>query len=791
MRDSELQRIYNQEIELAAASGKAWEEILRMAGQLYRYEFDNILMIHAQKPGATLAADYDTWKKVGRYVKRGSKGVAVFNSKVLPPGVHYVFDISDTGGRDSKLTWTLDDKNLTSYANFLIKEGQIEPFDTQNTQDCVKSLFVFTGTNVWVMIKEEFAERAMEFEAMVGERISGEAFEQGDDSFEEMSFATRFIYDSVMYEVASRCGFDLTLVQNDFEQIRNIHDEDLIYRLGCLVCDISCAALRQVARNFKQMEAERRLNYEHNSTRVQGSGRNLLPDHQPADGAGRGAEPTGQVRSDGAALSAGERASALQEPVPLRPSGAADAGRGDGGQPAARSADGALPEQEQARGPQLHHGDVEASRAGEAAGGGSGALAGGDEVSLEVKNELDELNSFGKKEEAGQFRQASFFDAKEDGKFTYTNPKHETTIPDEYIKQVLLRGTGFENGKRRVIEIMRTEVDAATRAKKIKEEYGCGGCSWPIDAYGLHGYDTFKSTGIRVQWREADGEHVGYLSWRAAEQRIGALLLTGEYAPEKPLAQSISREDDEGVLAAEVKSEEVDTADKVYDDYAIPDEVDELERIEKGEISDSEVVAAIEAEVAPEPAVTQISGWYPIYNARAASNYVEAPVHNESLQQAPIHQEPVQNEPTREEPSPKPPLHNHHINIFEKKYAGPKARFKWNLDAIKLLKQIESENRTATPEEQETLALYVGWGGLAQAFDSTNESWQSEYQQLKEALSEGEYAAARATVNNAFYTPSEVASVINRALVNFGFTGGDVLEPTKGIGTYIGTMPPT
>ena len=101
--DTKTSKLYDATIDEVTASGQAWKSICRLTGQLYRYEFDNILMVYKQRPRATLVADFDTWKKVGRYVRRGSRGIAIFPSRALKPGMRYVFDISDTGGRESVL----------------------------------------------------------------------------------------------------------------------------------------------------------------------------------------------------------------------------------------------------------------------------------------------------------------------------------------------------------------------------------------------------------------------------------------------------------------------------------------------------------------------------------------------------------------------------------------------------------------------------------------------------------------------------------------------------------------
>lgn len=120
---------------------------------------------------------------------------------------------------------------------------------------------------------------------------------------------------------------------------------------------------------------------------------------------------------------------------------------------------------------------------------------------------------------------------------------------------------------------------------------------------------------------------------------------------------------------------------------------------------------------------------------------------------------------------------------------GAKAKFRANVDAIKTLKTLEREKRPATAEEKETLSKYVGWGALAKAFDKDDPKWAAEYKELSELLTPQEYAQARSTVNDAFYTSPTVIDGIYEALGNFGFDGGNVLEPAMGIGNFFGRMP--
>ncbi|WP_333489828.1 helicase-related protein [Clostridium fessum] len=668
---------------------------------------------------------------------------------------------------------------------------------------------------------------------------------------------------------------------------------------------------------------------------------------------------------------------------------------------------------------------MEDKRAGEDAGRGSGTPSDSDAIPLEsddteLNRELDEINSLGVSKEA-EYTQASFFfdqngqasigtihtedennnqfmrqfeqdrKAALAGKYNYLNPKKSATVPGEYIKQVLMRGTGFIGGKGRVCKIFETEIDAGTRAKRIKAEYGQGGAGWPVDGLGLHGYDTFHGNGLRFQWRDEDGEVEGYVSWKDIEKELGVLILTGEYQPETPrideLAMDGLREDDE-VIDAEYREVQPEEAESEIDDYAIPDEPESYASNrdyvsakgmtpqetadEDRMVTQAEYGAEIEAETtekdpselqyitpidyakriaeldedlrdAAEILVTDCSCYTPFraflmdvvqsdfafmpnkldlirdialgtdnaerkaysnnkyglveYSIR--SGYVKISYKNrngvrkegaldwrelyeilsymvkqpfycgedqkkyyqEIKQKAdrdkmnPVYkrffdiedsvkanrletreraiangwetkidenghvvsddvvsvsvddiqadtesqetvdftpkQEPVQQVESLENEKnvAGQTKHNFHYNLWEMEKGGAKTRYQWNMDAIRTLKQIESENRLATPEEQKTLSKFVGWGGLSQAFDEENAGWSKEYKELKEMLSDEEYAAARATVNNAFYTSPEIAMCMNSALVQFGFRGGNVLEPSMGIGNFFGSMP--
>ena len=152
-----------------------------------------------------------------------------------------------------------------------------------------------------------------------------------------------------------------------------------------------------------------------------------------------------------------------------------------------------------------------------------------------------------------------------------------------------------------------------------------------------------------------------------------------------------------------------------------------------------------------------------------------------------------------EPPTPKPELHNFQITddhlgedvVTANAGFSPKAKFRMNMDAINLLKELEFDGRQATPEEQVILSKYVGWGGLADAFDETKDNWKNEFAELYATLSPEEYAAARSSTLNAHYTSPTVIKAIYEAVGNMGFETGNILEPSMGVGNFFGCLPET
>ena len=202
----------------------------------------------------------------------------------------------------------------------------------------------------------------------------------------------QLVYASVMYAVGTRCGFDLSVQEQDFSQIVNIKDEEIIYRLGSIVCDVSCSVLREFSRNLKAIESERRIGYVRRND-LQGSGWTALSADRDA-GRDGGSHEAGQIRKDGDELSKGERAGKIQDADEIREDVREDVSGRGGSESAVRPVRDAVSGKAQATESVIDNGDVEDKRAGEDAGRGSGTESDSDAIPLEsddteLNRELD------------------------------------------------------------------------------------------------------------------------------------------------------------------------------------------------------------------------------------------------------------------------------------------------------------------------------------------------------------------------------------------------------------------
>ena len=320
-----------------------------------------------------------------------------------------------------------------------------------------------------------------------------------------------------------------------------------------------------------------------------------------------------------------------------------------------------------------------------------------------------------------------------DQQFKVERPALSFITQDE-IDAVLRRGGITAGGRNRIYEYFMEHHDMKDAAEFLKNEYGTGG-----SAPGIPGADASDAShdakGLKLAKGKIGSPEVEVLlKWNKVAERVRQLIRT--------------------------------------DDYLSPEELEKYEeRQEAQRIADLE-----EAQQALEVEQTDVEQLDMQSEDGEASETVEQP---ESVEEV---------EPTEEMVTDILAV-NFRITDDELGQGTPKEKFRANIMAIQLLKKCEEENRNATPEEQEILSRYVGWGGLAEAFDETKAVWETEYLELKTVLTPEEYAAARASTLNAHYTQPIVIESMYQTLENLGFTKGNILEPSMGVGNFFGMLP--
>ena len=320
-----------------------------------------------------------------------------------------------------------------------------------------------------------------------------------------------------------------------------------------------------------------------------------------------------------------------------------------------------------------------------------------------------------------------------DQQFKVERPALSFITQDE-IDAVLRRGGITAGGRNRIYEYFMEHHDMKDAAEFLKNEYGTGG-----SAPGIPGADASDAShdakGLKLAKGKIGSPEVEVLlKWNKVAERVRQLIRT--------------------------------------DDYLSPEELEKYEeRQEAQRIADLE-----EAQQVLEVEQTDVEQLDMQSEDGEASETVEQP---ESVEEV---------EPTEEMVTDILAV-NFRITDDELGQGTPKEKFRANIMAIQLLKKCEEENRNATPEEQEILSRYVGWGGLAEAFDETKAAWETEYLELKTVLTPEEYAAARASTLNAHYTQPIVIESMYQTLENLGFTKGNILEPSMGVGNFFGMLP--
>ena len=393
------------------------------------------------------------------------------------------------------------------------------------------------------------------------------------------------------------------------------------------------------------------------------------------------------------------------------------------------------------------------------------------------------------------------------------------TFSQEIIDAVLANGSGFSEGKMRIYEQFEKSLSAKENADFLKNEYGWGG-SYPV-IIGAGIDESHDGKGITItKGIGKENPHIT-LSWSQVEKRIGELIRMDRYlnpkekerypqwleSQEEHRAKIEETKRNREILSNAPPEQEVEPAEKE------PEEAEQLQDVQyEYHLGDKVYIGASEYEIlsVDDERVMLYDYDIPLFNKEFSRTEFDRKVRENPMNEHLIVKEEPAEERNEKEPEPVVPaweqkkkvkgfdLHpdvpmadRHTFNLRENEVetVGKKERFRRNIMAIQLLKKCQEENRFATPEEQIVLSKYVGWGGLSEAFDENNSAWATEYLELSSVLTPEEYASARESTLTAFYTPPEVITAIYKAMEQMGFQEGNLLEPSCGIGNFIGMLP--
>ena len=882
-----------------------WAEFLITASHLYKYSFPEQLMIYAQRPDATACAEYDIWvSRMNRYVRRGSKGIALLDESRGYPRLRYVFDVSDTGvrvnSRDPDL-WRLDDDLKQPVAKMLASQYgvQHEVFEQQLANTAGKLLDAYWEIN---------------HDDIIG-ILDGSYLMSYDEATRAVQFKSAAIM-GITYMLLERCGFEPVdkFDENDFQTVYDFTTPASVYALGTAVSDCSRDILRSIERTVKATIRRRnaeRSQYEHDQQiELHESGRLSAPEPDPASAAV--GDASGQVRQDApdvpdaGASDEVQRDASERDVVPAPERGTEDSR-------AVAVADGADvgpvqgDEPNDVGGP---HECAEESDRGEDSGGADLQLS---FLDAAIPTEAEQIETIDRAE-----------NEKSSSAFSLSQAEIENELRQH--------GTGFMDGKKRVIELYQTQPDRKLRAKALAKEFGTGGNS--------HDYLDGSSGFVTHDWRGLQFEHYPdhektLLRWSQVEQYIDLMIQSDRYLTdnEKELCAAVQEaerqlpmlDDDSAAEYSALKAlyrntlvgfelggfylfygEDAHTVTRLLNNRLLTQE-NALGRVDvSGFVSerwaseakklwaegnsvylaglnendphhhqtkflreedylplgtriqldgrefivqhvnsvlhsvtlqDAEMLynghPALREEYLPRirelyeeqqfnaPAAVQENAPdyevgdhvvvdLPTQTIEGTVGYVgetdiridpengyswEHEVINKQQfedglrQDEPETEAPAQDESEQLEENAPEPARNFRITDDDLGVGGPKQKYARNIEAIRTLFRVEQEHRGATSGEQQVLSQYVGWGGLADAFDPSKENWSAEYTELKGLLSEAEYTAARESTLSAHFTSPTIIRAIYDAVEHMGFQSGNILEPSMGVGNFFGMLP--
>ena len=485
---------------------ESWTDYLTTASRLYKYPFADQLMIYAQRPDATACAEFDIWRnRMNRYVRRGSKGIALLDESSGFPRLHYVFDVSDTGVRRNSR-----DPEVWQYNDDL----------KQPVSEMLAAIYGISGERVSQQLADVAGKLVADYWDNNGGDIraivDGSLLMDYDEAGVEMQFKSAAAM-SVTYTLLERCGFEPAgwFDKDDFQAIYNFSTPDSVYALGAAVSDMSREVLRNIERTVKTTIRRRnneRSQHEYEQQSELHADRGLSspePDSASAE------EPAGQVRQDAPELSETAAPGSVphdapeREPVPDPDRTGADRSSDE------EATDGRSAGEEPGPG-QGEESDGVGTAHEQPTGAGRGSDSDGTDLQLSFLDAVIPTEA----------QQIEHIDRAESEKSPSAFVLSQAEIENELRKH----GSGFQDGKQRIIELYQTQPDRKLRAKALAKEYGIGGHSQDF-LDGSSGFVNHDGKGLEFD-HYPDHQKVT-LSWTQVEKYIDLMIQSDRYLTDK------------------------------------------------------------------------------------------------------------------------------------------------------------------------------------------------------------------------------------------------------------------
>ena len=882
-----------------------WIKFLDTASSNYKYDFNEQVLIYAQKPDATACAEIDIWnRRLKRWVTKSAKGIALISLQNGRNILRHVFDISDTySGINKELKlWEVKE----SYHNGIIETLENSFGDLVIKADLSEAIYSATQN----LVEDNFNDYLRELKEVVKYSSLKDLKENDVDA----AFITLLI-NSITYMVMKRCGLDPSaqFSADTFNQITSFDTRQVISRLGAAISDIAEQELREIYStviNIEKSINNKNYTFEKNNNKEYDEDRNNI-ERRNKNYDRSNIQTNGRLSSTSSSITQNEESTTgkiLNDEVEIsKRTQKRTLHRANDGWQNGRTfrTDRTNISKENERNNQTISRKVQSER------GNESQQSNGMGRTNEFNQESSRRNS-----NAGINLQLNLFSD------SYVPPIKELpsvaeqieniqnqaeventpafSFTQEMIDKALQGGTGHQNGKFRVYRLYQETFSSKERQNFLKKEfnyYGTNGVT------GLNGIWVEYSPSKGLKLSKRDVENTMQINWNTIEKRIGELIsldrfftgnekeeyqnwLDNDYENEKWMFDRVfndekSNTDEEvdiqnidknyklkngnyfhfhtneegyyyeiydqfgfekdGGLLEYSESEENETLMSIRKRLADFTNIEELADSNLKEVSQDEIdyirssqkVEDVSKEVnqvvinnvietvnklkqdKPEFEIGQFiyleddrkyrveafnrefdeiilmditmyeTAHYPMFRndsyLRALNLYNNNPRNFEKE----IKEKPIINEISKTNQD----KINYHIKDNALGEGTPKEKVRRNIEAIKLLKELEDDKRLANQEEQEILSQYIGWGGLPDVFDEKKDNWSKEYNELKTLLTPEEYSSARASTLTSFYTPPIIINAIYKVIQNMGAEEVNILEPSCGTGNFLGMLP--